>query len=714
MSGPYYVDESVRLFHGDCLDVLRTLPDASVDAVVTDPPAGIAFMGKSWDKDRGGRVGWVAWMAEVMSEALRVTKPGGYALVWALPRTSHWTACGIEDAGWEIRDCITHLFGSGFPKSLDVSKAIERNKTLGNQDVVMRGAAWIRERLTELGLNKNDLDAAAGTSDMGGWWASRLPHRVATPTLEQWARLEPLLGPAPDWFSPFILPANAPGEAWARREVIGSASVPVGHAFAGSTYGGDSAEVVVNLTAPATPAAARWQGWGTALKPAAEHWWLARKPLAAGTVAANVLAWGTGALNVDGCRVATPDGQPAYSYPNGAGGSRFKFDDAPNRPDAVEGSPAGRWPPNVLLDSHAAAELDRQSGTLTSGSMPGKVHRTRPHASTSMAGSLGGDGNPDAFYGDSGGASRFFPTFRSERECSLYGMLWVCERSLSGSSNIPATTVESSSTHGLEITDDTAPEDAQMRSAVQSARLAASAANLCVSCATAIARSTVQTQPVHSVTQALGLPSTADSSERILSRNLALSAATLGRSGTTMTTAEWTTSLGCAVDAISAYITRASRLETRRSAPPSDLPRWRYEAKAPTSERPTYQRDGASTWLADSIRKRCTICGRQQVNVGTSACACPEPDFQPDPSMLGRVAHPTVKPLDLMRWLVRLVTPPGGLVLDPFAGSGTTAEACVVEGFRCVLIEREADYLPLIVARLSKPIAPVLDFGASA
>ena len=110
------------LHHGDCLDVLRTLPDASVDSVVTDPPAGIAFMGKAWDEDKGGRRQWIAWMAEVMAECLRVLKPGGHALVWALPRTSHWTATALEDAGFEVRDCLVHVFGSGFPKSHNLAK----------------------------------------------------------------------------------------------------------------------------------------------------------------------------------------------------------------------------------------------------------------------------------------------------------------------------------------------------------------------------------------------------------------------------------------------------------------------------------------------------------------------------------------------------------------------------------------------------------------
>lgn len=111
----------MRLIHGDCAEELGWLEDASVDAVVTDPPAGIAFMGKDWDKDKGGRDAWVAWLTEVMRECRRVLKPGGHAVVWALPRTSHWTAWAIEDAGFEVRDVVTHLFGTGFPKSLDVS-----------------------------------------------------------------------------------------------------------------------------------------------------------------------------------------------------------------------------------------------------------------------------------------------------------------------------------------------------------------------------------------------------------------------------------------------------------------------------------------------------------------------------------------------------------------------------------------------------------------
>ena len=102
------------LHHGDCLDVLRTL--GTVDAIVTDPPAGIAFMGAAWDGDKGGRDQWVQWLGARLRAARALIRPGGYALVWALPRTSHWTALAIEEAGWKIQDRVSHIFGSGFPK----------------------------------------------------------------------------------------------------------------------------------------------------------------------------------------------------------------------------------------------------------------------------------------------------------------------------------------------------------------------------------------------------------------------------------------------------------------------------------------------------------------------------------------------------------------------------------------------------------------------
>jgi DNA modification methylase len=289
-------DKRWTLHHGDCLAWLRTLPSESVDSVVTDPPAGIAFMGKAWDHHKGGRAEWVAWLAEVMRECLRVLKPGGHALVWSLPRTEHWTACAVEDAGFEIRDGVYHLCAQGWPKSLDVSKAID-----------------------------------------------------------------------------------------------------------------------------ATDDAKRWQGWGTALKPAVERWVLARKPIA-GTVAANVLAHGTGALNVDGCRVEsgarplrdrTADESDSTAY-HKRGGSV-----------AAGETTLGRWPANVVL-SHAetcgdecdpacpVAALDAQSGHLRGDArvLSDRVEKASKRAAANAYGYDVSTGRPLAVHPDGGGgASRFFPVF---------------------------------------------------------------------------------------------------------------------------------------------------------------------------------------------------------------------------------------------------------------------------------------------------------------
>jgi len=223
---------------GDCLDVLRELPDNSVDSVVTDPPYGLSrepdieevltkwlaredyvhrgggFMGKSWDSFVPGPSVW--------REVYRVLKPGGHALVFAGTRTQDLMTVSLRLAGFEIRDCIAYLYFSGFPKSLDVSKAIDKR-------------------------------------------------------------------------------------AGAKREVIGFDEIAAKRtpAINTNTYG-DYRGQTGDITAPATDLAKKWDGWGSQLKPAHEPIILARKPLD-GTICDNVERWGTGALNIDGCRIETKD-----------------------------------------------------------------------------------------------------------------------------------------------------------------------------------------------------------------------------------------------------------------------------------------------------------------------------------------------------------------------------------------------------------------------
>jgi hypothetical protein len=246
---------------GDCLTVLATMEANSIDAVVTDPPAGISFMGKQWDHHKGGRDAWIAWMAKVAAECLRVVKPGAHALVWALPRTSHWTATAWEDGGWQVRDRVAFLFGSGFPKSLNLGTSFDK--------------------------------------------------------------------------------------------IDGMKARGVGFTVAGYT---DSAKVPGGAHGPHVPVSEfgkQWDGWGTALKPACEDWWLLRKSLE-GTVAANVQKWGTGAINVDACRVEVAPGD--YEHPGNADRRPMAVTtfQAAEHGDlkATQAQPhdLGRWPANVVTD----------------------------------------------------------------------------------------------------------------------------------------------------------------------------------------------------------------------------------------------------------------------------------------------------------------------------------------------------------------------------
>jgi len=405
------------ILKGNCLDTLKTLPDCSIDSIVTDPPYEYGFMGKSWDASG------IAYNAEMWRECLRVLKPGGHLLAFSGSRTYHRMTIAIEDAGFEIRDQIMWLYGSGFPKSLDVSKAI---------------------------------DKAAGAE------------------------------------------REVVGSDTKARSTTGKSALP--------SVGGETEYQTWDITAPATPEAQRWQGWGTALKPAHEPICVARKPLT-GTVASNVLEWGTGALNIDGCRIGTEGGtrrDGKADTPNDAGWGNMKG-------HGIAELNAGRWPANVIHDGSDEV----LAGFPTSKSVKTSVADGRKNDGQSMF--IDGQHSPENSYSDEGSAARFF------------------------------------------------------------------------------------------------------------------------------------------------YCAKASKSE--RNAGLEGLP----ERRESDRERD----DGVG---GDNPRNR-TNEARQNF-------------------------HPTVKPLALMRYLVKMITPPNGTVLDPFLGSGSTAVAAILEGFDWIGCEMTEDYWPIIEARV--------------
>lgn len=314
---------------GDCTERMKELLDNSVDAVVTDPPYGLSFMGKKWDYDVPS--------VDVWREVLRVLKPGGHLLSFGGTRTYHRMVCAVEDAGFEIRDQLQWLFGSGFPKSLNIGKAIDK-------------------------IEGND------------------------------------------------------------REVIGEADV--GPDFTGDNFHRDDGTRRIQKI---TKGQSKWEGWGTALKPANEPIVLARKPLSEKTVAENVLKWGTGAINIDGSRIA-PQLQDDYGRSatnakgtinahNGFEGKSFKIAER----EGDYASNLGRWPANLLLDEEAAQMLDEQSGQFK-----GEIGRpNRKSAGNYEASSYKVGVVTETGIKDFGGASRFFyvaKTSKRERNAGLEGM----------------------------------------------------------------------------------------------------------------------------------------------------------------------------------------------------------------------------------------------------------------------------------------------------
>lgn len=339
----HILSPSAALFHADCRDALRQLPDNSIDSCVTDPPyalvsimkrfgganaaqgndaymrASAGFMGKTWD------TGETAFSTEFWAEVLRVLKPGAHVVAFGASRGYHRMACAIEDAGFEIRDSLMWVYGVGFPKSQNVSAFIDK----------------------ELGFE--------------------------------------------------------------RTEIIGKSARHGG----GIVGAGTSFEMPDNKGAPifaaATPAAREWEGWGTALKPAFEPIVLARKPLSEGTVAANVIRWRTGALNIDACRV--PSEVATGWGGKGAGGNTWNETNNGLGKDGEARPVNGRWPANVVHDGS-----DEVVGAFphTNGSKRGVKD---PNGSMGYHGGASGLPGVVGGYDDAGGsAARFFYSAKASKQ----------------------------------------------------------------------------------------------------------------------------------------------------------------------------------------------------------------------------------------------------------------------------------------------------------
>jgi len=503
------------ILHGNNLDILPTLPDNSVDSIVTDPPYELGFMGKKWDSSG------IAYSVELWTECLRVLKPGGHLLSFGGTRTFHRVAVAIEDAGFEIRDNMAWLYGSGFPKSLDVSKAIDKGSG-ENEKRRIQFVTWMRST----GISSNEINKTTRTQ-MASHYIGLSQPAIATADL--FDKLRPHLPEVPEAIERLV--AERTGIEWKaykNRAVLGSKPSSLGGTVAAGERNQEIIDFhknkVVDITAPSTPEAQQWNGWGTALKPAHEPIIVARKPLI-GTVAHNVLTHGTGALNIDGSRIASSDSlfrtgsvaSPENQTMHDGWQSPWRSDpekvaeaNQRTREKSLIADKLGRWPTNIILDEHTAGLLDEQTCSLKGASSRTARNRHVPLPNSPQLGDL----VSSEVYADSGGASRFF------------------------------------------------------------------------------------------------------------------------------------------------YVAKASKRDRNQGL--DEMPIKRPDNRSST---------GMGTFEEKGVQ--------------------PQQNF-----------HPTVKPTALMEYLVKLVTPPNGTVLDPFTGSGSTGKAAILNGFDFIGIEMTEDYLPIIDARL--------------
>jgi DNA modification methylase len=411
-----------KILQGDCLEVLKTLPDNSVDAVITDPPYGLGFMGKEWDtfdRNQFGRKGAEGendlkvkknfnvlpryntdglydFTAQWATECLRVLKPGGYLLSFAGTRTYHKIAMGIEDAGFEIRDMISWVYGNGFPKSLNISKNIDKKPDAYR---IKEWKNWLEKQIIACGKTRKQINDECGftacsytKTDNKDYWSSNFPKNG------KWEKMKEVIGITTDEYD-WVAEDNTEKRGYV--EPTGGLA-----GGTGNTIGNFTGKQLADN--PIDDKAKEWEGWGTALKPSVEVLTMARKPLSEKTIVENCLKWGTGGINIDACRIPLQNNEDISVVRDKVKkldtlqqGWGFKSVSRDNK---------GRYPANLIHDG--SDEVVR----LFPNSKAGKNIEQK---------GTGGIWNKSSGlpcgeqYGDSGSASRFFycaKASRSERD----------------------------------------------------------------------------------------------------------------------------------------------------------------------------------------------------------------------------------------------------------------------------------------------------------
>lgn len=583
--GEVYTIGKHILYNGDCLQVLKSLDADSIDSLVTDPPAGIGFMSGGskdhWDSDKGGSKQWIDWMRQVMSECLRVMKPGAHGLVWALPRTSHWTATALEDAGFRVKDCVQHLFGSGFPKSHSC-------KNIGRPEL------------------------------------------------------------------------------------------------------------------------------GSALKPSAEFWWLVQKPLDVGlTIDKNVQKWATGALEIDRSRVLANSSYPAITFAWEQElilcGSCVELVKNSQKPtvQAIKGSTVA-----VNVDSKVTEKaLGRQQVDTDSMDTGCSDETSKGHTSSNLNMSSFGRKLTDQSQVDTSSIiSTNEKTTTGLKICSL------CElENISNTITLSLTNIQMEelldyiasngdlNTQNTKLSELRPCENIEERTQKTLLKLLRDGEKK-IEKNISNPNSDITTKhgrwPSHSLFS--HNPDCVEVSTETVSAfecTPFCPVAELDRqSGVLHSHGGGTvhaTGYSPGQDHTKGSIDRNQKIPKGDSGGAS---RFFYCSK-PSKREKNAGCEGLpekNTGRFQANRK-CKACGYQEVS--RSPCHCDKPDWELVPVQDAKNHHPTVKSTKLMSYLINMITPPDGIILDCFGGSGTTLIAAHMNRFKSILIEQSTEYCDIILAR---------------
>lgn len=343
----YSDDKNYKLYHGSMLDMAEVIEPESIDAIITDPPYELNFLNKGWDNSG------IAFQKDTWKKCYDVLKPGGHLLAFGGSRTFHRIACAIEDAGFEIRDTIMWIYGSGFPKSMDISKQIDKRNGRNNNTFLELGN-YLREKIID--SDKVCAEKIGFSSALVRFW--KLGERI--PNKETWTKLKRLYNLDNDF--DWLIEREE-----AKREIIGKMQNPASSIY---TMGEIKKNRDVNITAPSTDLAKQWNGWGTQLKPSYEPIIIARKPCER-SIVDNVMKYGVGGINIDECRVpiskddinminAKSSKNPTDNYNRNE--SKKYEDYALNI--AVTANEQGRFPANTIL-TYDDSDYDEVCGGLS-------------------------------------------------------------------------------------------------------------------------------------------------------------------------------------------------------------------------------------------------------------------------------------------------------------------------------------------------------------